>query len=73
MCNDNDCQYSLETLKEQLEAWRAHVLSLELHDRRRFIEWLAEVLTVREFALLIDGEILRNTLWEIYLREHYGP
>lgn len=70
---DSDTQNSLTILKEQLNEWRNHMYVLELHDRRRFVEWLSEVLTVYEIALIVDGEILRSTLWEIYLRELYGP
>lgn len=71
--NDENAQQNLNTLREQLQAWRKHIYVLELHDRERFIQWLSEALTVYEAALIIDGEILRNSLWEIYLRERSGP
>jgi hypothetical protein len=70
--NDHAMKNDLHTLKSQLKAWRDHVHALELDDRQRFIEWLPKELSADEFALIIDGEILRDALWEVYLNEHYG-
>ena len=64
-----DGENSLRMLKMQLEAWKNHVSTLELCDRQRFVAWLSEAVTLQEFALIVDGEILRETLWEIYLEE----
>jgi len=72
MCDDTT-QTNLKTLREQLLAWQRQISLLGFDDRTRFIKWLSEVLTLYEFALIIDGEILRSALWEIYLRERSGP
>ncbi|RJP69527.1 MAG: hypothetical protein C4532_10835 [Candidatus Abyssobacteria bacterium SURF_17] len=64
---------TLKTLKRETEAWKRHVERLRLNDRTRFVEWLSTVLTARELALIIDSELGRRALWEVYLREHYGP
>jgi len=71
MC-DHDMQNSIKKLQEQLEAWENHSSSLGFHDRQRFVLWLAKALDSQELALIIDGEILRNVLWDIYLHEHFG-
>ena len=46
---------------------------MRLEDRERFIDWLSQALSPREMALIIDAEVDRRSLWEIYLNEHYGP
>ena len=71
MCPDCS-EHGVEPLKRQLEAWNAHLNRFGLDDRRRFIEWLSESLSSQEFALLVDGEIERRSLWRIYLNERYG-
>jgi hypothetical protein len=63
---------SLRVLKMQLGAWQRHISALELRDRQRFIVWMSQELSLQEFALIVDGEILRETMWEIYLEERYG-
>jgi hypothetical protein len=63
---------SLDTLKAQLERWQFQIAALELEDRDRFVTWLQETMTPQQFALIVDGEILRAALWEIYLRDRYG-
>jgi hypothetical protein len=63
---------SLDTLKAQLERWQFQISALELKDRDRFVTWLQETMTPRQFALIVDGEILRAALWEVYLCERYG-
>jgi hypothetical protein len=68
-----DCsEHGVELLKRQLEAWNTHLNKFGLDDRQRFIEWLSKTLGNKEFALLIDGEVERGSLWRIYLNERYG-
>ncbi|UCD56526.1 MAG: hypothetical protein JSV16_11915 [Candidatus Hydrogenedentota bacterium] len=65
-------QYPPKVVKAELQAWRIHVGRLRLDDRERFVGWLSEALTAQELALIIDSEVDRQTLWEIYLHEQYG-
>ena len=66
-------EHSLAALKGELRAWTAHIDRLGLDDRRRFIEWLSVSLEPGEFALAIDSEIDRQSLFTTYLWERYGP
>ena len=70
---DHRDEHSLAELKGKLRAWTAHVDRLGLDDRRLFVEWLSGSLEPREFALAIDAEIDRQSLFAVYLRERYGP
>ncbi len=72
MCQ-NDNRHTLDTLEGELEAWKIHIHTLGLDDRKRFVAWLGNVLEAEEFALIIDCEMDRRELWEIYLCERYGP
>ena len=65
-------EHSLATLKGQLQAWTVRVDRLCLDDRRRFIEWLSCALEPGEFAVAIDAEIVRQSLFATYLLEKYG-
>ena len=66
-------EHSLAALKGELREWTAHVDRLGLDDRRRFVEWLSGSLEPGEFALAIDAEIDRRSLFATYLHERYGP
>ena len=68
----DDSRHTLKKLRGELEAWRVHIATLQLEDRERFILWLSEVITQQEFALIVDAEVDRQSLWETYLRERYG-
>ncbi|RJP17964.1 MAG: hypothetical protein C4520_15265 [Candidatus Abyssobacteria bacterium SURF_5] len=65
-------QQNLTTLKRQLRAWERHIGALDIGDRKEFSSWLAQALDAGEFALLVDAEIDRRSLWEIYLNERFG-
>jgi hypothetical protein len=65
-------RHTLRTLKDEVEAWQAHIRKLRLEDRQRFVSWLSQAVTEQEFALIIDAEIDRQGLWETYLSEQYG-
>lgn len=66
-------EHSLNRLRRELKVWKAHIETLGLSDRLRFIEWLSKSLDPSEIALTIDAEIERRELWKTYLRERYGP
>jgi hypothetical protein len=57
----------------QIKAWECHLERLGLRDKQIFARWLSHALTVEEFALLLDAEVDRRSLWEIYLAEQFGP
>jgi len=59
-------------IRRELGAWKAHLERLELSDRRGFIAWLSESFDAEEFALIVDAEIDRASLWRAYLGERYG-
>ncbi len=63
---------SLHALRRQLSAWDDHIERLKLTHRREFRAWLAQSLSASEFALLVDAEVDRRSLWETYLREKFG-
>ncbi len=69
---DEAGEQSLRKLRLQAQAWKKHIARMRLEDRERFIDWLSQALSPREMALIIDAEIDRRSLWEIYLNEHYG-
>ena len=64
---------TLDTLKQQLNAWDRHLERFGLAERQRFIRWLSGALSHSELALLIDAEVDRRSLWEIHLTELFGP
>ena len=66
-------EHSLAILKQELQAWTAHVEKLGLDDRRRFVDWISKSLGPKELALTIDAEIGRRSLLRTYLWERYGP
>ena len=66
-------EQSLGKLRLQTQAWKDHINRMRLEDRERFVEWLSQALSPQEMALIIDAEVDRRSLWEIYLNEHYGP
>lgn len=59
--------------KRYLNAYRQHLERLNLADNGSFIRWLSNAFTAEEFALLIDAEIGRRSLWELFLTEMFGP
>lgn len=63
----------LSMLKHQLAAWAAHLHRHKLTDRKDFVSWLSKAITAAEFALLVDAEIDRRSLWEAYLQDMFGP
>ena len=70
---DEAMEQSLRKLRLQTQAWKKHIDRMRLEDRERFIDWLSQALSRREMAVIIDAEVDRRSLWEIYLNEHYGP
>jgi len=69
----SETNQNLAALKLQLGAWARHLERLRLRDKQVFIGWLSQALTAEEFALLLDAEVGRRALWEIYLTEQFGP
>jgi hypothetical protein len=69
----NNQNLNMPALKRQLEAWANHLQKHNLDDRRTFIDWLSKAFSPRQFALLLDAEVERRSLWEIYLHELFGP
>lgn len=70
---DEPMEQSLRNLRLQTQAWKKHINCMRLEDRECFVEWLSQALSPQEMALIIDAEVDRRSLWEIYLNEHYGP
>jgi hypothetical protein len=60
-------------LKRYLGAYRRHLVRLKLEDNKHFIRWLSRAFTAEEFAVIIDSEIDRRSLWEVFLAEMFGP
>lgn len=68
----NETSESLDALKQRLQAWAEHIEALNLGRRTAFVAWLAGSFSPREFALLLDAEVDRGSLWETYLNERFG-
>lgn len=62
---------ALKELRDQAKAFQRHCEHLELRDRVDFQLWMITNLTSDELVSLIDGEVTRQAIFEVYLNDKY--
>lgn len=62
---------SIDELMPSVRAWKSHVETHELQDRKDFVEWLIEQ-DKETLAWFIDSEVTRSDVREVYLKAEYG-
>ncbi len=61
----------LKELQDQANSYRSHCARHDLHDRIAFQLWISANLTRDQLASLIDGEVTRQAIFEVYLNDRY--
>lgn len=61
----------LKELQEQADAFQEHCVRHRIQDRLDFRVWLCEKLSSEQLASLIDGEVTRQAIFEVYLNDKY--
>ncbi len=61
----------LKELQDQAQAFRGHCIRFDLCDRIEFQTWMTINLTKDQLASLIDGEVTRQAIFEVYLNDQY--
>ncbi len=61
----------LKELQEQAHAYQSHCAHYKLRDRLAFQLWMVTNLSKEQLASLIDGEVTRQAIFEVYLDDQY--
>ncbi len=61
----------LNELQEQAHAYQSHCAHYKLRDRLAFQLWMSTNLSRDQLASLIDGEVTRQAIFEVYLNDRY--
>ncbi len=61
----------LNELREQAYAYLSHCTYYKLHDRLAFQDWMVTNLSKEQLVSLIDGEVTRQAIFEVYLNDKY--
>ncbi len=62
---------ALRKFQREADAFYRHCEHYKLRDRLAFQHWIATNLSSDQLASLIDGEVTRQAIFEVYLNDRY--